>query len=134
MNLDLIHLYIEEPKTLAGPLMSLIPTLLCIGIFIYIIIKLVKLKVPSILIIMLSLNIIALSLYSSRYALKFYEEYKANNTYYAYVSEDEQIIKNKKEISKKDYNFILRTKEKALLGDKPTEDEINKIKTIILTK
>lgn len=134
MNLDLIHLYIEEPKSLAGPLISLIPTLLCIGIFIYIIIKLVKLKVPSILVIMLSLNIMALSLYSSRYTLKFYEEYKANNTYYAYVSEDEQIVKNKKEINKKDYNFILRTKEKALLGDKPTEKELNEIKDMVLIK
>lgn len=134
MNLDLIHLYIEEPKSLAGPLMSLIPTLLCIGIFIYIIAKLVKLKVPSILVIMLSLNIIALSLYSGRYTLKFYEEYKADNTYYAYVSEDEQIIKNKKEISKKDYNFILRTKEKALLGDKPTEKDLDTIKNIVLIK
>lgn len=134
MNLDLIHLYIEEPKSLSGPLMSLIPTLLCIGIFIYIIIKLVKLKVPSILVIMLSLNIIALSLFSSRYTLKFYEEYKTDNTYYVYVSEDEQIIKNKKEISKKDYNFILRTKEKALLGDKPTEKDLNTIKDIVLIK
>lgn len=134
MNLDLIHLYIEEPKSLSGPLMSLIPTLLCIGIFIYIIIKLVKLKVPSILVTMLSLNIIVLSLFSSRYTLKFYEEYKADNTYYVYVSEDEQIIKNKKEISKKDYNFILRTKEKALLGDKPTEKDLNTIKDIVLIK
>lgn len=134
MNLDLIHLYIEEPKSLAGPLMSLIPTLLCIGIFIYIIVKLVKLKVPSILVIMLSLNIIALSLYSGRYTLKFHEEYKADNTYYAYVSEDEQIIKNKKEISKKDYNFILKTKEKALLGDKPTKKDLDTIKNIVLIK
>lgn len=134
MNLDLIHLYIEKPKTLAGPLISLIPTLLCIGIFIYIIIKLVKLKVPSILVIMLSLNIIAISLYSGRYTLKFYEDYKGDDTYYVYVNEDKHIIKNEKEISKKDYNFILRIKEKALLGDKPTEDEVNRIKTIILTK
>lgn len=91
MNLDLIHLCIEEPKTLAEPLMWLIPTLLCIGICIYIVIKLVKLKVPSILLIILSLNIIALSLYSGRYTLKFYEEYKTDNTYYVYVSEDKHI-------------------------------------------
>lgn len=71
MNLDLIHLYIEEPKASTEPLMSLIPTLICIGIFIYIIIKLVKLKAPSILVIILSLNVIALSLYSGRYTLKF---------------------------------------------------------------
>lgn len=134
MNLDLIHLYTEEPTTLIEPLMSLILTLLSIGICIYIITRLVHLKVPSILVIMLSLNIIALSLSSGRYTLKFYEEYKADNTYYVYVSEDEQIIKNKKEISKKDYKFILRTKEKALLGDKPTEDELNKIKDIVLIK
>lgn len=81
---------------------------------------------------MLSLNIIAFSLYSGRYTLKFYEEYKADNTYYVYVSEDKHIIKNEKEISKKDYNFILKTKEKALLGDKPTEDELDKIKDIVL--
>lgn len=134
MNLDLIHLYIEEPKTLAEPLVSLILTLISIGICIYIIIRLIHLKVPSILVIFLSLNILALSLSSGRYTLKFYEEYKADNTYYVYVSEDEQIIKNKKEISKKDYNFILRTKEKTLLGDKPTEKELNKIKDIVLIK
>lgn len=134
MNLNIIHLYIKEPTTLIGPLMSLIPTLLCIGICIYIIIKLVKLKVPSILVIMLSLNIIALSLSSGRYTLKFYEDYKGDDTYYVYVSEDKHIIKNEKEISKKDYNFILKTKEKVLLGDKPTEDELNKIKNIALNK
>ena len=134
MNLNMIHLYVKEPTTLIGPLMSLIPILLSVGICIYIIIKLVKLKVPSILVVLLSLNIIALSLYSGRYALKFYEEYKTNDTYYVYVSENENIIKNEKEISKKYYNFILRTKEKLLLGDKPTEKELNKIKNIILTK
>lgn len=134
MNLNMIHLYVKEPTTLIGPLMSLIPILLSVGICIYIIIKLVKLKVPSILVVLLSLNIIALSLYSGRYALKFYEEYKTDDTYYVYVSENEHIIKNEKEISKKDYNFILRTKEKLLLGDKPTEKELNKIKNIILTK
>lgn len=132
MNLDLIHLYIEEPTTLAGPLISLIPTLLSVGISIYVIIKLVKLKVPSILVVLLSLNIIALSLSSGRYTLKFYEEYKADDTYYVYISEDEHIIKNEKEINKKDYNFILNIKEKLLLGDKPTKDEANKIKSIIL--
>ena len=134
MNLNMIHLYVKEPTTLIGPLMSLIPILLSVGICIYIIIKLVKLKVPSILVVLLSLNIIVLSLYSGRYALKFYEEYKTDDTYYVYVSENEHIIKNEKEISKKDYNFILRTKEKLLLGDKPTEKELNKIKNIILTK
>lgn len=134
MNLNMIHLYIKEPTTLIGPLMSLIPTLLSIGICIYIIIRLIHLKVPSILVILLSLNIIALSLSSGRYTLKFYEEYKADDTYYVYISEDEHVIKNEKEISKKDYNFILKTKEKILLGDKPTEDEVNKIKDIVLNK
>lgn len=134
MNLNMIHLYVEESTSVMGPLISLIPILLSIGIVIYIIVKLVKLKVPPILIIMLSLNIIALSLYSGRYTLKFYQEYKVNDTYYVYISEDEDIIKNKKEISKKDYNFILKTKEKVLLGDKPTEDELNKIKSIVLNK
>ena len=132
MNLNMIHLYVKEPTTLIGPLISLIPTLIAIGISIYIIIKLVQLKVPSIFVIMLSLNIIALSLSSGRYTLKFYEDYKGDNTYYVYVSEDEDIIKNKKEINKKDYNFILRTKEKLLLGDKPTKDELDKIKDIVL--
>lgn len=132
MNLNMIHLYVEEPTTLMEPLISLIPTLIAIGISIYIIIKLVQLKVPSIFVIMLSLNIIALSLSSGRYTLKFYEDYKGDNTYYVYVSEDEDIIKNKKEINKKDYNFILRTKEKLLLGDKPTKDELDKIKDIVL--
>ena len=41
-------------------------------------------------------------------------------------------VLSSKPITKENYNFIKNVKEKDILGDKPTEDEVKKIKSIIL--
>lgn len=130
MNLKAIHLESEEGLTLYGliehlfftTLFTVIPTFFTIIIFI---------KIDKILGIVLIIIATGISLSIIKDDIpELYREYKNGNTHKVYLDNKE----NTKEITKENYDFIKNVKQKAILGDKPTEDEVNRIKTIILTK
>ena len=133
MNLDLIHLYIKDATTLEYAIELSIISLIFIAAFVYILIGFIRLHIPLFLIIILAINIIIVSMYCIACSLKSYEEYKNGNTYHIYIGKDKNII-NDKEISKEDYIFIENMKTKARFGNKPTENELNKIEDIIFKK
>lgn len=130
MNLNTIHLESEEGLTLYElmehlsftALFTVIPTFFTIIIFIKID------KILGVVLIIIATGI-SLSIIKDNIP-ELYRKYKNGDTYKVYLNDKEDA----KTITKENYNFIKNVKQKAILGDKPTEDEVNKIKTIILTK
>lgn len=128
MNLNSIHLEYEERLTLYEliehlfftALFTVIPTFFTIIIFI---------KIDKILgtILIIIATGISLSIIKDNIP-ELYRKYKNGDTYKVYLDNKE----NTKEITKEEYDFIRNIKQKAILGNKPTEDEVNKIKSIIL--
>lgn len=128
IQLNMINLkYIESvPKTL-----MLIAIVLLIGLMAYVIINMVIniLKgdfKKSILNITVLIIMAPLILYTYINA----ENHK-NPSYYVYIGNQEGDSKEDIKISKDEYFFIKKVKEKYVIGEKTQDEEINKIKKII---
>ena len=127
MNLNAIHLEVIKGPTIGCMIVGLILSLIFIGFLGYIAIQAINQDIKVFGIFLLIITII-LSLNTIRIIPKTLEEYKAGDVYKVYLNDKEDA----KEITKENYDFIKNIKQKAILGNKPTEDEVNKIKSIIL--
>lgn len=127
MNLNAIHLEVIKGPTIGCMIVGLILSLIFIGFFGYIAIQAINQDIKVLGICLLIITII-LSLNTIRIIPKTLEEYKAGDVYKVYLNDKEDA----KEITKENYDFIKNIKEKAILGNKPTEDEVNRTKSIIL--
>mgnify|MGYP000947466097 CR=1 FL=1 len=129
MNLNAIHLEVIKGPTIGYMIVGLILSLIFIGFFSYFAIRAFH-EDTGVLGIFLLIIAIALSINTIITIPKDLEKYKAGDAYKVYLNDKEDA----KTITKENYDFIKNVKQKAILGDKPTEDEVNRIKTIILTK
>ena len=131
MNLNTIHLEYEEGVTLYElmehlfftALFTVIPTSFTIIIFIKID------KILGVVLIIITTGI-SLSIIKDNIP-ELYRKYKNGNVYKIYLNNNKEDTKT---ITKENYDFIKNVKQKAILSGKPTENEVNKIETIILTK
>lgn len=130
MNLNSIHLEIIKAPTIGYITLGLILSLIFIVFFSYFAIRAFY-EDTGVLGIFLLIIAIALSINTIISIPKDLEKYKAGDIYKIYLNDDKEDAKT---ITKENYDFIKNVKQKAILGDKPTEDEVNKIKNIILTK
>lgn len=127
MNLNAIHLEVIKGPTISCMIIGLILLLIFIGFFGYIAIEGFNQKSNGLGLFFLIIAIV-LSLSTINAIPKAIEKYKAGDVYKVYLNDK----KDAKEITKENYDFIKNIKEKAIFGDKPTKDEANKIKSIIL--
>ena len=127
MNLNTIHLEVIKGPTISCMIIGLLLLLIIIGFFGYVAIEALNQKNKVLGIFFLIIAII-LSLSTINATPKAIEKYKTGDVYKVYLNDK----KDAKEITKENYDFIKNIKEKAIFGDKPTKDEANKIKSIIL--
>lgn len=129
MNLNIIHVEHIKPLPISNLIILLLLILLIIALFSFAAIETFN-EINKVLGIFLLIIPITIFLYTIKIIPEIIEERKIGGTYTVYLDDKE----NAKEISKEEYNFIQNVKDKNKLGDKPTKDEIKKIKDIVLKK